>query len=486
VRFLSLMLALVWSITGAGIASAQEPKTDRVQQGLVGGSLVSVETQEQYGLLSLAARCSASLVRNNWAITAAHCVDKPDPTKPGEFITVPEDSVTLTANWKTVQTQKSVRIISFRPLDVALIRVANPFTVNGSNRAYNREIFRGSLSKLKITAFGRGIFQFAQGSGTAAMTSQRDGQYRMASFTVDEDSDGEYSYPSASGQMIAGGDSGGPSFTSTSSGDVLVGVHSSAEINCLSGKTCDKGDWDWIASTPRTYDASVVAVWDDLDRYLGAFVPEPLPIGVKPTKRVKLPPTGAPARPICDVAREALARKSPAAPGLRNQCLTFAYSLAAKGEAIASQDPLALQLRNQRPEGATRHGFDIGMAAAEGQTAPGPGKDFIRDLLNEDEREGFMIAVSFSLMRNMYADRASKGAAIATKDPVVAAARNERQESFFQLGFDIATAIFGNPALGGQGNTATGPGSMGIRDSLTAAGKRGFDAAVRLHLSRKY
>ena len=50
----------------------------------------------------------------------------------------------------------------------------------------------------------------------------------------------------------------------------------------------------------------------------------------------------------------------------------------------------------------------------------------------------------------------------------------------------VATGIFGDPALGAQGKTATGPGSLGIRDSLTPAGQRGFNASVKLHLSRKY
>ena len=33
----------------------------------------------------------------------------------------------------------------------------------------------------------------------------------------------------------------------------------------------------------------------------------------------------------------------------------------------------------------------------------------------------------------------------------------------FLLGYDIATGIFGDPALGARGNTLTGPGSLGIR-----------------------
>ncbi len=160
--------------------------------------------------------------------------------------------------------------------------------------------------------------------------------------------------------------------------------------------------------------------------------------------------------------------------------------LAARGEAIANQDPLALELREQQTEGAARRGFDIGMAAAEGQTAPGPGKDRVRDSLPADERAGFVVAVAFSLERNKYAERAAKGAEIAAADASVAEARNATPDVFYRLGFDIATAIFGDPALGAQGNTATGPGSLGIRNNLSPAGQRGFDAAVKLHLSRKY
>jgi len=88
--------------------------------------------------------------------------------------------------------------------------------------------------------------------------------------------------------------------------------------------------------------------------------------------------------------------------------------------------------------------------------------------------------------RNRNAKFASTGAAIAAADAAVAEARNAQTDVFYRLGFDIATGIFGNPALGARGNTATGPGSLGIRDSLSAAGQRGFNASVKLHLSRKY
>jgi hypothetical protein len=160
--------------------------------------------------------------------------------------------------------------------------------------------------------------------------------------------------------------------------------------------------------------------------------------------------------------------------------------LAAKGEAIANQDPLSAELRRRQPNDASRTGFDIGMAAAEGQTAPGPGKDKIRDSLPTAEQGGFNTAVAFSLERNQNADFAARGAAIVAADPSVAAARIVDPDVFYWLGFNIATGIFGDPALGAQGNTATGPGSLKIRDSLSTTGQRGFNAAVTLHLSRNY
>ncbi len=55
-----------------------------------------------------------------------------------------------------------------------------------------------------------------------------------------------------------------------------------------------------------------------------------------------------------------------------------------------------------------------------------------------------------------------------------------------RVGFDIATGLFGDPALGAVGNTAQGPGSQAIRNALTARAQPGFDASAALHLPRHY
>lgn len=127
---------------------------------------------------------------------------------------------------------------------------------------------------------------------------------------------------------------------------------------------------------------------------------------VKEIGRVKLPPGAAGSRrPVCDVAAEARARNSPAAPGLEENCRAILATI---------------------------------------------------------------------------------GAAIAQADPIVAGARAAETDAMFRQGFDVASGIFGDLALGAQGNTATGPKSLKIRDLLSAAGQRGFDASVKLHLSRNY
>lgn len=75
-------------------------------------------------------------------------------------------------------------------------------------------------------------------------------------------------------------------------------------------------------------------------------------------------------------------------------------ALAARGEALANEDPLAVELRNQQPNDFARRGFDIGMGIAQGHTLGGPGKDRICASLRSAESQGCSIAVLFSVGRN--------------------------------------------------------------------------------------
>ena len=229
------------------------------------------------------------------------------------------------------------------------------------------------------------------------------------------------------------------------------------------------------------------------------------------------PRSGSPTLSVCDAAMSARARNSPAAPGLERQCAAqsatpvaspqvaaepgprlddaWRNEKSARGQALAGEDPLATELRNAIPEGKPRNGFDYGMAVAEGQTANGPGKNAVRDALDRDEQLGFELAVQFSVDRNAHAALATTGASIAQVDPDVARLRAGGDAlaqvqapdapPFYKLGFDIATGLFGDPALGAAGNTAAGPGSQKIRNSLApGAEQSGFDDAMAFHLAR--
>lgn len=210
--------------------------------------------------------------------------------------------------------------------------------------------------------------------------------------------------------------------------------------------------------------------------------------------RVAAPATSGPPVPICDAAKSARARNSPAAPGLEAQCRALGGGpkapnpdeLAAKGGAMVAADALLSAMRELQPEGANRRGFDIGIAASEGDTAWGPGKQQTLDSLAPAEQEGFKVAASYALDRNRNAQLAMTGFEIDALDQELTEARAAEADGRYGLGFDIATGIFGDPKLGAKGNTATGAGSLGIRDSLSAAAQRGFNASMKLHLDRRY
>jgi hypothetical protein len=204
-----------------------------------------------------------------------------------------------------------------------------------------------------------------------------------------------------------------------------------------------------------------------------------------------------PAQSTCERAAAARDRNSPAASALAAKCVAEGgtlpppagvdlAALAARGEEIAAADPLVLELRASLPTGSQQRGFDIGLGASAGHTEWGPGKQRTLDSLPPAEQEGFRAAISIVLDRNRHAELAGVGSAIAEGDGEVAAERRREADARFTLGFDIATGIFGDPAQGARGNTATGPGSLGIRNGLGPAAQRGFDAAVALHLARRY
>lgn len=161
-------------------------------------------------------------------------------------------------------------------------------------------------------------------------------------------------------------------------------------------------------------------------------------------------------------------------------------AFAARGATLTRQDPMAEAMRNSQPDEAAQNGFNIGMAIAEGHTAPGPGKEARCASLLRNEPGGCRDAVLFSVERNRNAVLAAKGVALAARDSAFDKARDDASSKtrfrrradlvFFLLGFNIGLGA-------SEGQTAPGPGKDKIRDELLHPYERaGFNQAVSFAL----
>jgi hypothetical protein len=155
--------------------------------------------------------------------------------------------------------------------------------------------------------------------------------------------------------------------------------------------------------------------------------------------------------------------------------------MAARGQFLASSDPLLASLREVEPAGLSRLGFDIGLAISEGHSAPGPGKQkFKEDHVKDFDPSAYQRAVDYSVARNANPDIAARGAMAVAAQADAAAARAKLPLSNQWLGFNVAAGLFGSLADGALGHTSQGPGSNQIRERLASA-MLGYDAALAFY-----
>jgi len=272
----------------AAVCTTQaQPGGERIgttRQPLVAGTLVDAEARFKYRLLTLRSpggTCSASLLNDYWAITAAHCVFSSTPPC-SQFA---PNQVTLEAAWPgNNTTARARRIVTYGspaacpmstlgvPNDVALVQVGPRDFVRLDG--YARKLDSDSRVGIAVTAFGRGISGLASGSGAMASPVFRDGLYRSAEFGTVDVTTTEFSFMGGRGATIAGGDSGGPSLAQDWDNPSsprrrlewrLIGVHSRCETKCLSGKTCSAPNpWNWVEEVTKCWDADILPIHNQI------------------------------------------------------------------------------------------------------------------------------------------------------------------------------------------------------------------------------
>jgi Trypsin/Ricin-type beta-trefoil lectin domain-like len=304
-----------------GIAHAQPENIGQSRQELVTPTPpIDQKTQEQFGLLTLSnpeGTCSASMLNDFWAITAAHCVFSTKNNCP-QF---QPNQISLQANWpgnsKKVQ---AVQVVTFGvpvqinplgnptcasargvPFDIALLQVGLHDFGRPDVRPMKLDDQR-PMNNLTLTAFGRGINALAFQSSAGPVPTQLDGQFRSADFSIisinpdSSDLPVNYAFPGKRGATTAGGDSGGPSYIQDWDDPLsirrklewrLMGVHSFCDqTTCLTGQSCPDSTgnfWTWVSSIQRCWDASTLPVRDRILAAIEAVPPDTGFIGTFPT-----------------------------------------------------------------------------------------------------------------------------------------------------------------------------------------------------------